>query len=310
VFTVFDNVLDTAAEVEYLDGERTFPFCYLRTADTLYSIETNDDETELESISFKHGNEVVKITADSFQVYTIDKDGSLSAKGTPRNHEFGIIPVMVFSLDPMDDLLPEPKFYDVTRVNWEAYNQGSEQRVLERNNAFQFLAVDHGGDPNTVNFDIGSDSVISYGSREKTINAPQWVAPDPAILKVLRELSDETYARLAERASAVGANSVAASGAALGMRFIGKSHTLKETARLAERYETMVIAYFNGWFESPVFGDYIVNYNDQVLPTAEDVKVRSEVVKSVWDILSDEQRDKYREAITKDIDIMFEIEGE
>lgn len=310
-FAIMDNGEDNSDNPVEARENREFPFLIQKTADTVYGYDTNQYGA-ISAIAFSHGThwndgqdtvqKYVLLTDEIIVEFTV-KDNPLVVKGAnievdvPTRfgnlltdnsfvmepigetvfHGLGRVPVISLYLDfEADIVMPHPAAYDLARLNWTVYNELSEGRSIERNCAFPSLTVDNGGDPDSINLDIGTSSLIEYGSKDADVNTPEWIAPDVAILKVMDELASSTINRIIEESNVIGATAVnqgnqsTASGTALSYQFIGKNSSVQATARLAETFEYSCASLFSTWIDTEF--EYYVKYNDTYVPTQAEIE--------------------------------------
>jgi hypothetical protein len=278
-FTIMDNASETPDTMKEAIESRAYPYIYTKYADELEHYTLKEDGN-IKSYIFKNGkiNDVETYLIITDEYFAIATKGDIEGEYDERDiryHNLGLIPVIALYYDTTDNVLPFPPVYDMCKLNWQIYNQDSEQRVIERNSAFTMLTLDTGGEEHNPNVDVGSDSLLCYGSRDKTVNKPEWISPDPAILRNMLDISNNSVAKLIEMANVIGASAVSAnnsssSGVALSYKFIGSNFAIKDTARLAEKFEELTSELFAIWTKQTIL--YTVSYNDRYVPTQSDIK--------------------------------------
>ena len=314
-FAIMDNYDAVHDTIDDVIENRTLPYMYLKTADTLAACEYNDDG-DIVAYIFRDGmlndkTRYIKIT-NEYVVVCIKEGKTYTYTSTPVQHSLGTIPVIALYDSLSEKVLPFPPTYDLARLNWEVFNQDSEQRVIERNSAFAMLTLDTGGEDADVNLDIGTDTLLCYGSRDKTVNVPQWISPDPAILKNMMDISNNTVSKLVEVGNVLGAVATnsggdASSGKALSLKFLGTSYAIKHTARLAEEFETMVATLFGLWTNTVV--DYFVAYYDKYNPTIDEVKGKIDLLQGLLSgDYTDELKSDLKMLVVKELSNMFDID--
>jgi len=311
-FVVMDNVSnipDTQVEVI---KQRAYPYMYQVTADRVLSYGL-DKQSKLNSLTFTNGiNEdgevvVTKVT-DKYIVSGINSDG-FKQTGTKKYHKLGVIPVISMYDSLSEDVLPMSPTYDLCRLNWTIYNQDSEQRVIERNSAFCMLTLDNGGDENDINLNIGSDSLLTYGSRDKTVNKPEWISPEAAILQNMMEASNNSVNKLIEVAANLGVHIASMSTTSAkheAAKFIGSQYAIKHTARLAEEFEQMVSELFGIWINTVI--EYAVKYPDAYTPAEIEITEKIKNYKELLTLdLDSATKNKLQKHISDDILNLYDI---
>ena len=271
-FVVMDNFSNIPELLNEQLENRAYPYVYLVTADRVVDYGV-DKGGKLNKIVFKNGThgEHTKYTIITDKYFAdVYDDGSGTAKqiGSKKYHKLGEIPVISLYDTLSDEILPFPPSYDICRINWQVYNQSSEQRIIERNSAFAMLAIDNGGEDININMDVGSNTVLSYGSRDKTLNAPQWISPDGSVLQNMMEIANNSIAKLLEAGTMLGVQTVesaTSSAKQIAYKFIGTNYAVKHTARLAEELEEMIADMFAVYINQSF--DYAVKYDDSYLPS-------------------------------------------
>lgn len=298
-FVVMDNVSKVPELRKDAIEQRAFPYIYLVTPNMVVDY-TTDKYNNLSSLVFYKDEDTNTQVTDKYFA-TLDKDGNVI--GRKRYHNLGVLPIVSLYNDLSNDILPFPPTYDLCRLNWTIYNQDSEQRVIERNSAFTMLAIDTGGEINDIAIDVGADSVLAYGSRDKTVNKPEWINPDTAILKVMMEASNNTVQKLFEEAATLGVNVYSNSTTSAkheAYKYIGTSYVVKDTAKLAAIFNYMIAQLFSTWINEAV--DIKVKYNDSYLPAEIEVTQKLETYDKLLSLdIDEEAKNKLRSYISDDL---------
>jgi len=185
-------------------------------------------------------------------------------------HNLGKVPVIVTYSEEVNEFLPIPPFFDACRLNLAIYNQDSEQRSLERTNAFPILAC--AGDESESSIDIGSDSIYWYD--KETSAPPEFVSPSSDILTILLKSAETNISSLIEQANILGSKVAnqgsAKSGVAYGYEFMGQNFELKSVSKLATQIHLSIIDLLASYDNSTI--DCEVKYNDNFAPTLQDIE--------------------------------------
>lgn len=294
VFVVVDNYPEQPADMKTALKARAIPYCYVRKANQLYSCDLDQFGNinmlmflekpavyENNGTNLKEKTQYRKWTRMYTELY-VNKNETSSSLGnekpeyvavpnTRKDHNLGIVPVAVvrdIELEQPQDFVPDPKLYDLARVNHALFNKDSEIREIERNQAFSVFCVNQ---DRSTSLSIGTNNVLFYpvGS-----NAPQYVAPPMEVLSQLiadrKELREDLY-RLAEQ-NGVMAVQEAKSGIALAYEFFAHESVLMQTAVIAETLETHIVHIFNLWMKKPA--DYEVKYSRDFVPHGEEAKIK------------------------------------
>jgi hypothetical protein len=191
--------------------------------------------------------------------------------GTQRDHGLGVLPVVIArdtELEQPQDFIPEPKLYDIARVNHTIYNKDSEIREIERNQAFAVLCINQN---KSSNLTIGTNNVLFY---PVGANPPQFVAPPMDVLAQLianrKELREDLF-RLAEQNGVVAVQE-AKSGLALAYEFFAHESILQQTAKIAEEIEKKIVGIFAKWINKDI--EYSVVYRSNFIPHSEEARVK------------------------------------
>jgi hypothetical protein len=291
VFIVVDNHSTQPIDQKTAVEKRILPYLYMRKANQLDTYRLDEYGNILE-ISFIERYEKVDAAGHCVQkaqyrmwnltdtyLYVYDRDSTLNVEerhqievtGSRSKHNLGIVPVVIcrdVELEMSDDFLPDPKLYDIARVNHSIYNKDSEIRELERNQAFAILCVQQ---DKRSSLTVGSSNVLFYPIGA---NAPQFVAPPMEVLSQLtsnREKLREDLFRLAEQNGIVAVQD-AKSGLALAYEFFAHESVLQETSRIAEKMEEDIIEVFNKWTSKNI--EYEVVYRSSFIPHGEESRIK------------------------------------
>ena len=314
-FVVMDNFSTIPELLSAQLEDRVYPYVYLVTADRVVDYGL-DKAGNLNSITFVNGyngdHKKYTTITDKYFVDTYDKDGVETQIGTKKYHKLGKIPVISLYDSLSDEVLPFPPSFDICRINWQVFNQSSEQRVVERNSSFAMLAIDNGGEDISINMDIGSNTVLSYGSRDKTLNAPQWISPDGSVLQNMMEIANNSIAKLLEAGTMLGVQTVesnTSSAKQIAYKFIGASYAIKKTARLAEELEEMMADLFAVYIRTSF--EYVVKYNDDYMPSEIEITTKIDNYKKILELeLPETTVNLIKQHISEELLSAYQIETE
>jgi hypothetical protein len=167
-------------------------------------------------------------------------------------------------------------------TNLGIYNQLSEQRDLERTQAFSLLEIPN-DQPQDGEVELGPKNIIWVPTNSSRGSA--YVSPDSSVLKVLRESAVITTELLQKQADQLGAttiSSAAKSGDSYKMEFLGKSFVLKESAKFAQSVEDKIVEMFGLFVSEPFI--YEITYSTEFVPGVAEVTAKISVVKASMDI--------------------------
>lgn len=332
VFIIVDNFSNQPAEQSEAINNRILPYCYIRKANQLYQYKL-DIYGNVEELLFIESPSVyskgalkekaqyrrwtkqftrLEINENETQGMQTQDPKYVAVPGTERAHNLGVVPVIVMrdvELEQPADFIPEPKLYDLARVNHAIFNKDSEIREIERNQAFAVFCVNQN---RASNLTIGTNNVLFYpiGS-----NPPQFVAPPMEVLSQLimdrKELREDLF-RLAEQNGVVAVQD-AKSGISLAFEFFAHESVLQQTAMLATEIEEKIIGLYGLWMNKDI--EYEVTYRNSFVPHGEEQRIKTldiifaqnppEVMKKK--IFTDEFKLMYPEADPKEIE---ELEAE
>lgn len=286
-----DQLVGSQAEII---ASRKFPYIYLQKASTVKNYKT-DTFGNLEEIVFydrtqkddkKQTSEKLyrKWTKEYSVTVKIEDKGKQQEVGEKSVHGLGVVPVIEVRSTDTEGFLPSPPYYDICRLNWAIYNQDSEQRNIERQQAFSLLVMP--GEESNSNAEVGANSVLWIGS--DATQSPSFISPDAGILTTLRDSSSENVNNLLAQANVLGATAVVkgggsdTSGVAHSYTFQGQNFALKETSQIANDTEMKVAELFKKYVPSEDF-EYTVEYPDDFAPTYEDVKTKMDFCDRIAD---------------------------
>jgi len=161
-----------------------------------------------------------------------------------RNHNLGVLPISVIYENDRENtknLFTHPNFYSLARINHQIYNQDSERRELQRNQAFSILVIQEMAN-STKNKTLGSNNYLSI-SPEVTGFGAKFISPEVSILAELlnqRETAKNDLFSIADQIGVFGITKQAKSGIALSYEFSAYESTLRKTAQIANKIETEV----------------------------------------------------------------------
>lgn len=312
-FVVMDNFSEVPDTIDEVIASRAFPYVYQVMADEVYGYET-DDFGNLTCLLFENGED-----EKGEDLYTYI-DSEVKCEGYIRKggyvvmetivHNLGFLPIISLYDSISLDILPPAPFKDICLMNLQIYNQQSEQRVIERNSAFSMLTLDTGGDEHAINLNVGSSSILAYGHRDKSVNAPAWIAPDAAILTVMMECANNTINNLLQQAGLLGVNIIvndtSTSGEHLAYKYIPTMYAIKDIASLAEEFEVMVSELFMQFIMTEF--EYICKYNDSYLPTGLELTEKIATYQTILGLQLDETfNQKLKQNIMEDITNIYNI---
>lgn len=301
VFVVVDNHAKQPEDQRTAVDKRILPYLYIRKANQvdIYNLDGYGNMLEISFIErYEKRDAAGRIiqeaqfrmwtTTDTF-LYEYPRTESTSAgtnqtsiaptterkrvevTGSRVVHGLGIVPVAIsrdIELEMSDDFLPDPKLYDIARVNHSIYNKDSEIREIERNQAFAILCVQQ---DKRSSLTVGTSNVMFYPIGA---NAPQFVAPPMDTLSQLvanrKELREDLF-RLAEQNGIVAVQD-AKSGLALAYEFFAHESVLQETSRISEKLEEDIVAIFSLWTKQTI--EYEVQYRSSFVPHGEDARIK------------------------------------
>lgn len=313
-FVVMDNFSEVPDTIDEAINTRTFPYIYQVNADEVADYST-DDFGNLTSILFES-----ECDDEGTDIYTyIDalstskgymKDGAFYITETIE-HNLGFLPVISLYDSLTTEILPCPPFKDICDMNIQIYNQNSELRVLERNSCFSMLTIDCGGDEHNINLDIGSSSILTYGSRDKTVNAPSWISPDAAVFQTMMNSIKNSVDELFQQASMLGVNIIAndssTSGDHLQMKYVSTTYAIQQVAALANEFEIMVAELFGLFTNTTII--YRVKYDSSYLPTNMELTSKLITTKELLSMdLSEDFKQKIRSQIESEMLNFYGIE--
>lgn len=280
VFTVMENFpIDMQPETipQALDN-RIYPYIYNKTPDQVGWFKL-DTVGRLVEISFY--DKTVEINGVDEQLYrvwndiesrlvyikTIDGKKTVVDYEEPVLHMLGVVPVVITTDTPpknSETIFPEPRLYGVGRVAHALFNKDSEMREFERKAAFSMLAIQ--GDKSEGDQTLGQGNIIYYPVESS--NAPEWISPDPNLVKELREnrnaLREDLYG-IAEQAGVTAVRD-AKSGIALAYEFQAHKFILDETATICDTTEMRLFDLFMRYTGNYGAYEYHVTYNREFLP--------------------------------------------
>lgn len=283
-FVVMDNFEEQpSSKAEALDN-RIYPYIYEKRAVDLVRWKM-DKRKRLTTITFKNGNvehkgtevdTVIEYTKQSIIVYVDNEEREVVSR---KVHDLGFVNVIPLKLDKLSTLKPMPPIYDICKVNYQIYQQGSEQRNLERNQCFSMLVLP--GTPSNSEISVGIDSVLWVDAMSTM--QPSYISPEPAILNGIMDSKKENTDSLLAMADVLGATAVtknsAESGISKAYTFLGQQFALSETAQLAESFEIDVAKMFSLFVVEDV--NYTVEYSDNFSPTMDEILMRVTVLEKL-----------------------------
>jgi hypothetical protein len=293
-FVVVDNFSDQPVDLSSALSSRTMPYCYARKANQMKEY-TLDCFGNLVDVLFIEKPAVYERMGSSVKektqyrrwttTYTaleenenerigvvVEQAKFVEIPGTRRDHNLGVVPVVVIrdvELEQPTDFVPEPKIYDLARVNHAIFNKDSEVREIERNQAFAVFCVNQN---KASSLTIGTNNVVFYpiGS-----NPPQFVSPPTDVMNQLilnrKELREDLF-RLAEQNGVVAVQE-AKSGIALAYEFFAHESILQQTAKIATTLEEKIVQLFGMWIKNSNI-DYTVVYRSEFVPHGEETKIK------------------------------------
>jgi hypothetical protein len=184
-------------------------------------------------------------------------------------HNLGEIPVYIAYEELPDkpqNILPVPSRYGIMKMNHTIFNQDSERRNLERDQGFSLLVIPE-EDSETNDVNVGTNNYIGFPPESR--HKPDFVSPDPNILKQLleeRKNSQESLIELADQSGVQGITKSkdAKSGIALAFEFFAHDNTLQESSKIATEIELNIVRLFNLWTNEKV--KYEPNYPKNFKP--------------------------------------------
>lgn len=257
-FVIMDTVPtnEELSEADLVEGNYK-PFVYLRKAQEVEDYKL-DFFGRLEEIIFLDNKikMVVEGKEEETQTYVrwtkkswerLKKNDKKWIVLESRFHNFGILPVRPIYESERENtqyLLGDSSMYSLARINLTIYNQDSERRDLQRNQAFSILCIQHkGGDMTAA--DIGASTYLQISP--DVTNMPSYISPNHLILYQLlnqRKQTVEDLFTVANQLGVISTSREAKSGAALAYEFSAYEVTLQKTAEIAKEVEDEIVDLF------------------------------------------------------------------
>lgn len=294
-FVVMDNFSEVPELLQDAIDLRAFPYIYIQTADTVseYAV---DRFGKLESITFKgvetlDGKELTTLvtwTKDDYIKEWVYKNTVVKTESVV--HGLGVLPVTAVFSENVSDVLPNPPFYSIARLNYGLFNKDSELRDQERAQAFSILYYQTNGNNNNIT--IGPHNVIPLPVSNELTITPGYASPDSSVIKALIESSEKYIKSIHDAAEQRGVTVTATSGIEQAYKFRSTAQQLKNTARVAMELEVslakLFMSYTNSEFEitvsytkeySPYYEQLSVDDATKMLQIDYPVEVKNEIKK-------------------------------
>ena len=199
VFIIMDNVKEPIQNLQEAMAKRDYPFLYYKLPRDVQSVKLDRfgkvvslsfalPDIEIEGTKYKQTRTVI----DGVQIDTY-KDGD-------ETKQVGDTVTGVNIIMTGSEALPIPPFLSICQISKAIYNMDSEQRDLERAQAFNILQIP--SDMPEVAQTLGSKNLLYVGS-DATRDA-KYISPDANILQTLGVSSDRMTVRLKDQARNLG----------------------------------------------------------------------------------------------------------
>lgn len=287
VFIVMDYIFPDDIELteQYLLENNIHPYVYIKKAWEVDSYKL-DFFGRLEEIVFCDEKQTIKVNGKEEQRQTYirwtitnwervikEKDKYIILE--TRIHNLGVLPVSAIYENAREDtkiLLTESKFYALAKINHTIYNQDSERRELQRNQAFAILYIPE-EDNDVAGKAIGTNNYLAISMDAPF--APGFISPDTNILKVLQEQREDNKKdlfTLADQLGVIGITKEAKSGIALSYEFSAYESTLQKTSDIAIKVENAIVRLFQLYTNTNF--EYTAKYNTEYQIGKEENKIK------------------------------------
>ena len=325
-FVVMDYILpeDTELTENYLIENDIHPYVYLRkasevdgyTLDFFGRLETIIFIDELKEYKTDNGSKKVQTyirwSKDRWERVIKKKDKYLVVE--TRELNLGAIPVAPIFENYRENtkvLLTRSKFYSLTKINHSIYNQDSERRELQRNQAFSILCIQE--DKNdAAGKSIGTTNYLQVNP--EVSNMPEFISPDTNILSELQSQRDSNVKdlfTLSDQLGVIGITKQAKSGIALSYEFSAYESTLQKTAEIAIRIESEIVRLFQLYTDTNF--TYEADYNTEYAVGKDVTKITMYDTVQQWpqvptllntSIMVDTQRTLFPDTPTEELETM------
>jgi len=207
VFIVMDNVQEPDENVQVAIANRSFPFLTYKTPDLVEDVKI-DNTGKITSITFYLDKKTVKKEDGSnganTNVYRTIEDGVIrDFYKDKENKKYIGDPITATGTKVImtgSEPLPIPRFLSLSEIARAIYNMDSEQRDLERAQAFNILQVP--GKPVETSVEVGPRNVL-YVDPDSGRDA-KYISPDANVLQVLGLSSDRINTDMKDQARNLG----------------------------------------------------------------------------------------------------------
>lgn len=312
VFIICDYILPSGelSEAQLLENN-VHPYLYFKKP---YEVESYalDFFGRLNTITFIDDELEIIVEGKKKKVQTFIKWSSMTwerviknDKGSyvtieTREHNLGKLPISVVYEEAREntkELLTASHFYSLARINHQIYNQDSERRELQRNQAFSVLYIQEENN-NQAGRNIGTNNYLSI-SHDATI-PPNFISPDVSILEKLleqRNTAKDDLFSIADQMGVFGVTKQAKSGIALAYEFSAYEGTLRKTATIANRVELEIVRLFSMYTKLNL--DFKANYNEDYTVSKDENKITVYDTVQNWPISSPTLNAKIAESTAK-----------
>lgn len=273
-FVVMDNFSNVPESLQEQIDTRALPYVYIQTADTVYAYSTNEFGG-LTTITFK-GEEIIGDEKYTTLVTWTNEDyikewydGNKFIKSESYNHALGVLPVTAVFSENISEILPQPPFYSIARLNYGLFNKDSELRDQERAQAFSILYYQMNGQDNSIT--IGPHNAIALPVDSDLTITPGYASPDSSVIKALIDSAKDYIQSIHDAAEQRGVMVTATSGIEQAYKFRSTAQQLKNTARIARDLEVSLADLFMRYTTNTF--DITISYTQEYSPYYEQLSV-------------------------------------
>jgi len=208
VFIIMDNVQNPSKNVEQAIAQREFPFLTYKTPDLVQDVQVSNTG-EITSITFFLDSKKMKdgksdVNGANTNVYRTIENGEIKDWYKDKENKKYIgdpisaigTRVIMTGSEPM----PVPQFFSLCQISKAVYNMDSEQRDLERAQAFCILQVP--GKIAQTGLKVGPRNVLEIDAEAS--QSAKYISPDANILQTLGLSSDRMTLRMKDQARNIG----------------------------------------------------------------------------------------------------------
>jgi hypothetical protein len=201
VFIIMDNVQKPVKNVSEAIDKRSFPYLTYKTPDLVEDVKISNTG-EITSITFYLDSK--NINGANTNVYRTISGGVIKDwYGSAKDPQYIGDPISAIGTRVImtgSEPMPIPQFLSLCQIARAVYNMDSEQRDLERAQAFSILQVPSNM-PETAQV-IGAKNVLYVG--EDASRDAKYISPDSNILQSLGLSSDRMTLRMKDQARNIG----------------------------------------------------------------------------------------------------------